>query len=134
MPVSNMIQFLAPHRLVKVDEDVVTAQAFHVFVHERVTGGAVVNKDGVLVDVLSSRDLRGIGRRGQDFEMLWSIVREFKEHVRKQFPDKTPASVNYVTQDEKMVDVLSKMNDGQRDNQSRGRLAKSKSIEKMTRG
>lgn len=47
MPVSNMIQFLAPHRLVKVDEDVVTAQAFHVFVHERVTGGAVVNKDGV---------------------------------------------------------------------------------------
>jgi len=78
MPVANMVQFLAPHRLVKIDEDVITAQAFHTFVQQRVTGGAVVNQAGVLVDVLSSRDLRGIGRRGQDFELLWSIVREFK--------------------------------------------------------
>ena len=68
---------------------------------------------GVLVDVLSSRDLRGIGRRGQEFERLWLIVREFKEIVRKEFPDKTPREVNFVYGSEKMVDVLSKMNDGQ---------------------
>lgn len=44
MSVSAMIPFLAPHRLVVVDEDAIAAQAFHAFVRERVTGGAVVNK------------------------------------------------------------------------------------------
>ena len=72
-----------------------------------------VSPAGVLVDVLSSRDLRGIGRKGQEFERLWMIVREFKQAVRRDFPDKTPTKVNFVFGSEKMVDVLSKMNDGQ---------------------
>jgi hypothetical protein len=44
MPVSNMMQFLLPHRLVIVDEDAITVECFLTMVKERVNGAAVVNK------------------------------------------------------------------------------------------
>lgn len=107
MSVDQMRSFLLPHRLVKVDEDAICAEAMMAMVKERVNSAAVVNAgqtrrrhrrtggihrrsdedvshtrahvhlsprppaDGVLVDVLSSRDLRGIGRSGAEFERQW---------------------------------------------------------------
>lgn len=46
MPVSNMIRFLLPHRLIIVDEDTIAAEAFCRMVKERVTAAAVVNSNG----------------------------------------------------------------------------------------
>jgi len=63
--------------------------------------------------MLSSRDLRGIGSSGQSFERLWQIVRDFKQTVRAEYPDKTPRTLNWVGPEDKMKDVLAKMQDGQ---------------------
>jgi len=112
MKVSSILNFLAPHRLVVIEEDALAVEAYMTLIHQRVNGGAIVNKEGVLVDSFSTRDLRGIGRRGEDFQNLWMIVREFKQAARARFPDKTPTSVHWVSPADSMLDVLSKMSDG----------------------
>lgn len=112
MPVSQLLPFLLPHRLVTVDESAITAEAYSAMVRERVSGAAVVNEKGVLVDTLSARDLRCIGAAGSEFERLWMIVREFKEQARQMFKEVTPHRQHWVAKDDRMIDILAGMSDG----------------------
>jgi CBS domain-containing protein len=112
MPVKQLMTFLLPHRLVTVEETAITAEAYAAMVKERVSGCAVVNDRGVLVDTLSARDLRCIGSGGGEFERMWMIVREFKETARQLFKEVTPARQHWVSQEDRMIDIISGMSDG----------------------
>jgi hypothetical protein len=112
MRVSELIHFLLPHRCVLLESSALAVEAYHKMIEERVNGAAVIDENGILQDVLSTRDLKIIGVRGARFEMLWLTVADFKAECRKEFPEQTPHSINYVIGTDTMADIIQKMQDG----------------------
>lgn len=97
-------------RLVK-DTDLALV-AFKDMVKFNVSGIAVVDAAGVLIDTISIRDLRGIGSAAEDWTALWMQVKEFKQHCRTKFPSQTPATPIYVLKTNSLHDIIKKMDDG----------------------
>jgi len=61
--------------------------------HERgVTGLAVVNNSGVLVNTITAKDLRGVGTSGEHFFRLFKTVSEYKNLVAEAFPKLAPST------------------------------------------
>ena len=77
-----------------------------------ISGLGVTGDKGHLVDVLSVRDLRGLGVKAEHFERLWLSVRRYKEEVRKEFRRQTPPVPIHVTEDDSFERVISAMDDG----------------------
>lgn len=86
--------------------------AFETMVDSDHSGLPVVDSRGVLVDNLSIRDLREIGKDATRFSTLWDNVQDFKADVRKRFPSQTPWSPIVVKESDSMFDVITKMDDG----------------------
>jgi len=86
--------------------------AFRVMGDRGIGGLAVVDAIGHLTDVISVRDLRGIGISAEKFHRLWYDVAFFKELVRTEFPRQTPEKPLWVTVDATLGDVLRLMDDG----------------------
>ena len=72
----------------------------------------MTNSEGSLVDIVSVRDLRGIGVKAEHFERLWHSVKRYKDEVRREFHRQTPAKPIHVTQDNTLRDVIKRMDDG----------------------
>jgi len=79
---------------------------------KNVTGLAVIDHRGVLVDNLSIRDLRIIGDRMQHFLRLYLTVATFKQLCREEFTRQTPAKPIYVQRTDTVEDVIRAMDDG----------------------
>lgn len=94
------------------DEHDEAHEAFEKMVSTNHSALPVLNSQGVLVDVLSSRDLRGIGESGEHFRSLWKTVKDFKTEARARFPKKSPNGPYVVTQQTTLKEVLEKMDDG----------------------
>jgi len=109
--VSSMTAGLV-QELITVSEDDLALEAFQKMVDKNITGLAVVNKQGILVDNLSVRDLRGIGMQGDKWERLWLPVKIFKARVREDFNIQTPSNPITVNNQETLNDVIRKMDDG----------------------
>lgn len=97
-------------KLVNVTD--LTLSAFKGMVIGSVSGLAVVNAAGELVDTISVRDLRGTGVTADDWTALWLSVGEFKAACRKRFPSQTPPKPIFVTQADSLHTVIKKMEDG----------------------
>lgn len=111
LPVRAIVPGLSSE-LVAVEESLTTFEAFYHLCDWNVTGIAVIDSDGALVDTLSVRDLRGMGPVAENFERLWLTVKEFKATCRQLYPSQTPASPIYVTLDDTIESVIRKMDDG----------------------
>jgi len=109
--VSEMIPGLFEELKLVQDTDL-TLNAFNCIVNQNVSGLAVVDHTGALVDTISARDLRGIGATGEDWSALWLNVKEFKELVRKKYPSQTPTTPIYVQDTDSLEVVIKRMKDG----------------------
>ena len=64
------------------------------------------------MDILSVRDLRGIGVKAEHFERLWHTVHVYKQEVRTEFHRQTPPQPIHVTEDDTFERALRSMDDG----------------------
>ena len=64
------------------------------------------------MDIISVRDLRGIGVKAEHFERLWHSVKRYKDEVRREFHRQTPPKPIHVTRDNTLRDVVRRMDDG----------------------
>jgi CBS domain-containing protein len=99
-------------QFVVVKETDKAIDAFRLMAEKNVSGVAVVNSDGILVDTLSIRDLRGIGVDAERFHRLFYEVSFFKELTRAEFKKQTPAQPLTCTRDNSYNQVMNYMNDG----------------------
>jgi len=98
--------------LLVIEETDLALNAFKKMVDKNISGLAVVDSRGVLVDTISIRDLRGIGTSANKYERLWLTISAFKERVREDFKLQTPAKPICVTSDSTFADVIQGMDDG----------------------
>jgi len=94
--------------VVSIEESEKTYRAFREMIVRKVSGIAVVDKDGSLVDNISFRDFKGTHSEARTFWKLWDSVKEFKEKIEKESP---PAFVKplYVLETDILSDVVQKM-------------------------
>lgn len=114
---------MTPKRqLQTIREDSFAINAFLKMDDMDVHGLPVVDRNGVLTDCISVRDLRGVGENGSNFSRLYQTVKRFKTQVREEHKKvaptthysnkKTPLSGIFVTPEDTFEDVISKMDDG----------------------
>lgn len=83
--------------------------AFKTMVSSNVSGLAVVDSSGRLVDTISVRDLRGMGASAADWTALWLSVKEFKQLCRQKFPQQTPDKPITVSGKDTLETLIKKM-------------------------
>jgi len=87
-------------------------ESFKLMAEKNVSGVGVVNAKGSLIDVVSVRDLRGMGTDGAKFWRLYETVATYKTLTRLQFPQQTPRNPLYVTEGDTIERVIKLMDDG----------------------
>jgi CBS domain-containing protein len=105
-----------------VKESDTAMNAFNMMEDYGVSGLPVVDDDGILVNHISIRDLRGVGTNGRKFFRLFRSVKDFKQLVSQEYPSLAPrthwssASVPdspiFVTPSDTIEAALDKMEDG----------------------
>jgi CBS domain-containing protein len=110
-PVSQMEPILAKE-LLSVREDQKAIDAFRIMSEKNVSGVAVLDDKGLLVDTLSIRDLRGIGTNASRGRRLHLTVKEYKAQARIDYPTQTPREVLNVTSTDTIHRVIELMDDG----------------------
>jgi len=85
---------------------------FKLCAEKDVSGIAVQNPAGSLIDVLSVRDLRGMGTDGAKFWRLYEPVSAYKTLTRSLFPQQTPRHPLYVSECDTFERALKLMDDG----------------------
>jgi CBS domain-containing protein len=106
---------ILPHlkkEVLSVREDQKAIEAMNKIVKENVSGLAVVDGNGLLVDTISVRDFRGIGNDAAKFKRLYLTVAQYKNELRKEFTTQTPKEVLYVTPNDSFARVIELMDDG----------------------
>lgn len=108
--------------IVTINSSKTVLSAFNLMFNRDVTGVAVVNKEGQLVDSISIKDLRGVGASGELFARLFDTISVYKEKIRRDYPIAAPSAHYsskpvpptpiYVTPDKTFLDVLRLMDDG----------------------
>jgi len=111
-PVRDMHQQL-PEQVYLVGQDEKAINAFRIMIDKRVHGVAVVDKtQGLLVDNISVRDLRGVGTNVSKFKRLFEPVTTFKQLVRQEYEQQTPPKPITVTENDTLERVIQLMDDG----------------------
>jgi len=108
--VREMEAVLGP--LISIRSDEKAIEGFRLMADKNISGLAVVDKEGVLVDTLSIRDLRGIGTDIERYHRLFYEVAFFKELLKSEYRRQTPAAPLFCTHDSTLRDVLKMMDDG----------------------
>ena len=83
--------------VLRVKKSEKTLTAFRTMAENQISALPVVDEDGGLVDVLSIRDLRAIGKNGVLFYRLWDTVENFKILAREDYKKQTPSKMILVT-------------------------------------
>ena len=73
--------------------------AFTMMSDYNIRGLGVVNREGVLVDAISARDLRGLSMESDSIWRLYGDIKTFKAAIRSKFPN-TPTEIVYVTEED----------------------------------
>lgn len=108
--VQEMHSLLQPVLSVKEDEKAINA--FRLMADRGVSGLAVVDAQGFLVDNISVRDLRGIGQKPTDFSNLFQTVKVFKQRERSLFPQQVPGKPLQCEPTSTLEQVIKLMDDG----------------------
>jgi len=95
-----------------VHETDMALTAFKQMVTHNVSGLAVLNDKGEIVDTISIRDLRGMGSVAEDWSNLWLNVSEFKTVCREKFKQQTPAMPIFVSKNDTLETLIKKFDDG----------------------
>jgi len=103
------IQVLHNHALVQMNSTSRAISGFREMVRRGEDHVAVVDGHGHLVDNLSLRDLRGIQPDVKVFYRLWNSITDYKEKLRKDYPDKTPSGVLNVLPTDTLYHVVELM-------------------------
>jgi len=99
--------------LFSVGQDDKAIDAFRMMMEKRIHGVPVVDKaQGLLVDNISVRDLRGVGTNVAKFKRLFEPVTTFKQLVRQEYEQQTPPKPITVTEHDTIERVIQLMDDG----------------------
>jgi CBS-domain-containing membrane protein len=109
--VSEMESILAKD-LLAIKEDQKAIDAFRMMADKNVSGVAVLDGNGFLVDTLSIRDLRGIGTNAARWRRLHQSVKDYKAATRQDFPTQTPREILHVVPNDTIQRVIELMDDG----------------------
>jgi len=80
----------SPVITVKETEKAITA--FNLMHERNVSGLAIVDNNGVLVNTITAKDLRGVGTSGEYFFRLFKPVTEYKQLAVEAFPKLAPST------------------------------------------
>jgi len=105
-----------------ISDTAMAINAFNMMSQEDITGVAVVDADGILVDAISVSDLPCVGISGENFAWLFKTIKEFKQLSRETIPlaaprthyskKPVPRTVLFVSEKSTFEDVIRKMDDG----------------------
>eukprot|EP00457_Paulinella_chromatophora_P009366 gb/GEZN01009430.1/.p1 GENE.gb/GEZN01009430.1/~~gb/GEZN01009430.1/.p1 ORF type:complete len:333 (-),score=41.69 gb/GEZN01009430.1/:283-1281(-) len=97
-------------RVQTISENAAACEAFKIMDQTSVTGIAVVDDMGHLVDTISVRDLKAVKYDASSFYRIWWPVKRFKEIVRKESPFEQHlrhrGNALWVTEDEPIEKVI----------------------------
>ena len=82
LTVRNMLRGLC-FPLQTVLENDLAYDAFKKMIEKNITGLPIVNNKGILIDIISVRDLRGIGTTADKYERLYLPINIYKQRVRE---------------------------------------------------
>jgi len=111
-PVELMLPFLDKKDAIAIKSNGLAIEAFNVMATQQINALAIVDDDGNMLDVISVRDLRVIGLKGEHIVRLSLPVSEFKKIAQKEFAAQTPCCPLAVTVNDTFESVLRLMNDG----------------------
>jgi len=98
--------------LLSVKENEPAVTALKMMSLNKISSLPVLNNAGELIDVISVRDLRGIGPRAEHFERLWFPICRFKQAMRDEFKQQTPEKPITVWRSDSFRSLVRKMHDG----------------------
>jgi len=100
------------NQVISVHEDETAIRAFNIMLTNNVTGIAVVDSSGKVVDNISLRDLKAIQHDGRMFWRLYQTCKNFLMKIRKEFAkeDARPSRVVVLTPKDTLESVINLCN------------------------
>jgi CBS-domain-containing membrane protein len=95
--------------LATVDDDSTALDAFQVMRDREINCVGICNDAGALVDVISSRDIRGISPGTANFQVLWDNVLAYKNKIRQRYPPTTGPKCVTVRNTDTLATIINKM-------------------------
>jgi len=122
LSVSAMVEGWDTSSCKTINENQKVINAFTEMSNADISGMAVVDDEGLLVDAISLRDLRTVGCGGEYFHRLFRSIQEYKRLARDDHPrlappthysrQRVPRKGLFVTPASSIMTVLDKMADG----------------------
>jgi len=94
------------HEVVSIKTTDVTMQAFNLMIEKNITGVAVVNNHGQLVDQISLRDLKAVAPDGRLFARLYKPAEVFLNHLKTESKFDRPKEVVFCTKNNTLEQVM----------------------------
>jgi len=94
------------HEVVSIKPTDVVMQAFTLMVEKNITGVAVVNNHGQLVDQISLRDLKAVASDGHLFARLYKPAEVFLHHLKTESKFDRPKEVVFCTKNNTLEQVM----------------------------
>jgi len=95
------------HEVVSIKPTDVALQAFTLMIEKNITGVAVVNNQGILIDQISLRDLKAVAPDGRLFGRLYKPVEVFLHHLKTEAKFDRPKEVVFCTKNTTLEQVIS---------------------------
>jgi len=93
--------------IVSVRDDEPAIQGFKKMIHHNLSGIAVVDNDGKLVDMLSLRDLKGIGSDAKLFWRLYQSTKNFRINLKRTYSkNQRPVEVICLLPEDTLEDAI----------------------------
>lgn len=94
------------HEVVSIKSTDITMQAFTLMIEKNITGVAVVNNNGQLVDQISLRDLKAVAPDGRLFGRLYKPAEVFLHHLRTESKFDRPKEMVFCTKNTTLEQVM----------------------------
>jgi len=94
------------HEVVSIKPTDITMHAFSLMVEKNITGVAVVDTHGHLVDQLSLRDLKAVASDGHMFGRLYKPAQVFLHHLKTESKFDRPKEVVFCTKNNTLEQVM----------------------------
>jgi CBS-domain-containing membrane protein len=95
--------------LATVDDSSTALDAFQVMRDREINCVGIVDMAGKLVDVISSRDIRGITPGTANFQVLWDNVIAYKNNIRQRYPPTTGPKCVTVRNTDTLATIIERM-------------------------
>ncbi|GAM23117.1 hypothetical protein SAMD00019534_062920, partial [Acytostelium subglobosum LB1] len=111
--IKNMKGLPDTSHVVTIQSTAMAIDAFKLMEEKNITGLAVVNESGNLIDTLSTKDLQGMATDGSLFWKLYRPVKQFLDYIKNDPKTVRPHHCVHVLRDETFETALTKIHTNQ---------------------